>query len=244
MTNYLAKFIQEARRKDGQEYPAATLHNIMSAIQRHLREIGRPEISFFDEKSPTFDLLRKSLDARMKELTSIGVGSFQKQAQPITREMEGILWEKGIFSRETGQGLLNIVFWYGCKMFGLRGGDEHRRLEAEQFVIMNDESGHYLRFVGKSCKNWQGGLHQRKVQPKDLKIFAMPELEERCAVSCFSLYMSLIPTDGPFYRHPIGDNPPRYSSQPIGKYKLDTIVKTFCKKAGLHQPLWKGDLCH
>ena len=70
--------------------------------------------------------------------------------------MVGILWEKGIFSRETGQGLLNTVFWYGCKIFGLRGGDEPWRLGAEQLVIMNDESGHYLRFVGKSCKIWQG----------------------------------------------------------------------------------------
>ena len=132
MTNYLAKFIQKARRNDSQEYPAATLHNIVSAIQRHLKEIGRPEISFFADKSPTFDLLRKSLDARMKELMSKGVGHFWKQAQPITPGMVGILWEKGIFSQETGQGLLNTVFWYGCKMFGLRGGDEPCRLGAEQ----------------------------------------------------------------------------------------------------------------
>ena len=76
MTNYLAKFIQKARRNDSQEYPAATLHNIVSAIQRHLREIGHSEISFFADKSPTFDLLCKSLDARMKELMSKGVGPF------------------------------------------------------------------------------------------------------------------------------------------------------------------------
>ena len=34
----MAKFVQEARRKDGQEYPASSLLNIVSAIQRYLRE--------------------------------------------------------------------------------------------------------------------------------------------------------------------------------------------------------------
>jgi hypothetical protein len=178
MNELLARFVQEARRKDGKEYPASSLHNIVSAVQRHLRENGRPEISFFDEKSPTFDLLRKSLDARMKELTSKGIGCMKKQAQPISPEMENTLWEKEIFSRNTGQGLINIVFWYSSKMFGLRGSDEHRNLDANQFLIQHDESGHYLRFVGKSCKNWQGGLHQRKIQAKDLKVYAKPELEE------------------------------------------------------------------
>ena len=34
----------------------------------------------------------------------------------------------------------------------------------------SDDNGKFIRFVGKSCKNWQGGLHQRKIQPKDLHI--------------------------------------------------------------------------
>ena len=144
MNDALARFVQEARRKDGKEYPASSLHDIVAAIQRCMRENGCPEVSFFDEKSPSFDFLRKSLDARMKELTKKGIGHMKKQAQPITPEMESILWDKGIFSRDTGESLLKIVFWYSCKMFGLRGSDEHRHLDASQFLIQNDENGHYL----------------------------------------------------------------------------------------------------
>lgn len=66
----------------------------------------------------------------MKELTSKGISCKKKQAQPITPEMENTLWEKENFSRNTGQGLINIVFWYSSKMFGLRGSDEHRNLDA------------------------------------------------------------------------------------------------------------------
>ncbi len=130
----------------------------------------------------------------------------------------------GIFSRSTGEGLINIVFWYACKMFGLRGADEHRDLQKDQFIIGKDDNGKFLRFVGKSCKNWQGGLHQQKIQPKDLHIYAKPDLEERCVVSSFCYYMSLIPEDGPFYRRPIADNPPRFSKQVIGVHKLSNIV--------------------
>ena len=86
--------------------------------------------------------------------------------------------------------------------------------------------------MGKNCKNWQGGLHQRKIEPKDLKMFAKPELEERCAVSCFSLYLSLISSGGRFDRRSIGDHPPRCSTQAIGVHKLETTVKRFCTKAG------------
>ena len=102
MNSLLNRFVQEATRQDGKPYPPSSLYNIVAAIQRFLREKGRPNISFFDVKAPEFDLLRKSLDARMKELTSEGVGVEKQSAQPLTKEMEEILWDKKIFTPETG----------------------------------------------------------------------------------------------------------------------------------------------
>ena len=190
------------RRKDGNEYPPGSLTNIVAAVQRYLRENGRPDVSFLDDKNPKYDLLRKSLDAKFKELTRKGIGCHKKQAQPNTPQMEQVLWDKNIFNRQTGEGLTNAVFWYSSKMFGLRAADEHRQLEVSRFTIGTDQTGKYLRFLGRSCKNWQGGLHQRKFDPKDLKIYAKPELGERCAVGIFEFYLGLIPADGPFYRRP------------------------------------------
>ena len=99
--------MQEVRRRDGQEYPPGSLTSIVSGIQRHLRENGRPSISFYAETSHGFDQLRKSLDAKMKDLTRRGIGCHKKQAQPITAEMEEKLWEKKLFSFDTGEGLTN-----------------------------------------------------------------------------------------------------------------------------------------
>ena len=217
INHHMAHFVHETRRRDGAEYPASSLVNIVSSIQRYLKENGRPDVSFYDEKNIDYDHLRKSLDARMKDLTRRGIGLQKKQAQPKTPEMEAILWQKNIFSRETGKGLQNIVFWYASKIFGLRAADEHRTLECEQFSMQRDEKGDlFLRFSGRSCKNYQGGLRQRKVESKDLKVYADDSRGERCVVSCFQYYLGLIPATGPFYRRPIGDNPPRYSLQPLG----------------------------
>ena len=46
----------------------------------------------------------------------------------MIRGMEAVLWAKNVFCRTSTVGLLNVVYFYNCKLFGLRAGDEHRRL--------------------------------------------------------------------------------------------------------------------
>ena len=117
-------------------------------------------------------------------------------------------------------------------MFALHAADEHRKLDVSQFTIGTDINGKFLRFTGRTCKNWQGGLHHLKLTAKDLKIYAKVELKERCAVSIFEFYLRLIPPEGPFYRRPLSCSPPKYSIQVIGVNKLNVIVKKICEKAG------------
>ena len=81
LLSVLSRFVQEATMQDRKPYPLSSLYNIVAAIQRFLREKGRPDIPFFDVKAPEF---ANSLDARMKELTSAGVGVIKQSAQPRT----------------------------------------------------------------------------------------------------------------------------------------------------------------
>ena len=74
----------------------------------------------------------------------------KKQAQPLTPVQEDSLWDQGIFGLQSADS--NAVFWYNCKCFGLRGGDEHRTLVAEQYSLDSDDCGRYLRFVGRTTK--------------------------------------------------------------------------------------------
>ena len=62
----------------------------------------------------------------------------------MTKEQEDTLWQKKNFGVNTADAILNAVFWYNCKCFGLCGGDEHRSLEVEQFSVDSDEKGQYL----------------------------------------------------------------------------------------------------
>ena len=79
INNKMARFIQEASRQDGAEYPPGSLHSVVWSVQRNMRENGRPDVSFFDERNTEYDVLRKSLDARMKDLTRRGIGIQKKQ---------------------------------------------------------------------------------------------------------------------------------------------------------------------
>ena len=200
LQDLLPKFVLETRRQDSTPYPPNTLVQLVAGLQRHLRESGRPGMSILNEKDPTFARAHIALDARMKQLTKEGVGCTRKQAQPLSVEQEETLWEKGIFCLNTGEGIIYAVFWYNCKLFGLRGGDEHRNLVREQYEVDYDSSHRrFLRFKGRSSKNVQGGLKQRKVETKDLKVYAQPELGERCIVDIFNLYFGFVPKTGPFY---------------------------------------------
>ena len=102
-------------------------------------------------------------------------------------------------------------------MFSLREGDEHQSLVRKQYELSSDKHGRFLCFKGRNCKNVQGGLKQRKIQFKDLKIYARLDLGDHCAVALFVAYFGFVPDTGPLYRKPIGSNPPKYSKQVIGR---------------------------
>ena len=57
-------------------YSSSTLVALAHGIQRYLRENNRPEINFKQKNSPVSPLFQKGIDAKMKELTQVGIGKF------------------------------------------------------------------------------------------------------------------------------------------------------------------------
>lgn len=166
---WLTRFVMEARKQDGSEYPAKSLYYIVCGLLRYLRDKEIYSLNFLDEKDFRFANFRKVLDSRMKELVSSGVGTKVKQADPILFEDENKLWETGTFGHHSAESLQHTVFYYACKIFGLRGQDEHRALECSQFSVGKDGEKKYIRFVGRNNKTYQGGLAQMRIQNKDIK---------------------------------------------------------------------------
>ena len=128
---------------------------------------------------------------------------------------------------------MNAVYFYNCKFFGLRAGDEHRDLCVEQYTFASDGIGEYIVFNGRSSKTYHGGLGHRKLKPKELKIYSIAELGERDMVQCFKLYLSLIPSTGPFYRRPCRQSGKsiKFSSQVVGRNTLGSLMQRICKEA-------------
>ena len=79
VVNYwLAAFILEARRKDGEFYPGNTVRNILAAIFRAMKaNMGAVNVpNFIDKRQQEiyFPHLRNALDGHLKMLRSKGVG--------------------------------------------------------------------------------------------------------------------------------------------------------------------------
>ena len=101
----------------------------------------------------------------------------------------------------------------GIQCAGIRGEDEHRQLCREQFTLNSDAAGRHLQFMGRSSKNMKGGLRQKDVTTKGLKIYAQPKLGDHSIVDLYNRYFGFIPPEGPFYCKPNGSNPPKFILQ-------------------------------
>nr|XP_018669699.1 uncharacterized protein KIAA1958-like [Ciona intestinalis] len=237
LDKWLAKFVKEIRRKDGNPYPPHTLMQIVMGIQRYLRQqAGRPSICILDRSNPAYHHFRLVLDERIKELTSDGISAYHKSsrrsfpssklgsAQPQFPD-ESMLWETGVIGTDTALGLLNAVFYYNTVTFGIRTVDEHWHLKLSHYVIGNrgQQSQMFVEFLPS-----RDSVYTVRGSTKDKRVYA-EHGNSRCIVKIFQKYMSLLPSDGPFYRHPqeptLVDRSIRFSDQWIGKNRLRAMIK-------------------
>ncbi|XP_055956187.1 zinc finger MYM-type protein 2-like [Patella vulgata] len=227
---WLQRFLVELRKMNGDEYSPKSVYYIICRLMRHLKD-HNIYINILEEADKRFVLTRKVLDAKMKELVSKGVGCKPKTADPVSNEDEDKLWNSGVFGFTNSTSLQYTVFFYACKLFGLRGRDEHRHLEADQFELGNDKNGYYIRYIGRNNKTFTGGLAHLKLKNKDIKHYCTNYGGQRCLYTVFKTYLDAIES-GIFYRKPL-QNGIRYGKQPVGINKLGNFMKEMCQQAGL-----------
>lgn len=172
MNYWLERFVMETRKKNGDEYPPKSLYYIVCGLLRHCRDMNVNDKNFLDPKDGRFAHFRRLLDAKMKELLSKGLGTKVRKADPVTKDDEEKLWAKNVFGDTDSTTLQYTVFFYNCKLFGLRGRDEHRNLDHSQFEVGVDANGRYVRFYGRNNKTFQGGLGDLRLENKDIKHYA------------------------------------------------------------------------
>lgn len=233
----LQRFVSEARRTDGTEYPPKTLYQLLSGLLRYSREKQVDPVNFLNRKDPRFKKLHATCDVVFRSLHEAGIGTVTKSAKVISKSDENDLWDSGVLNTYTPVGLQNAVFYYLGKVCCLRGGEEQRGLKPSQFKRYYDPD-RYL-YSEHGSKNRNGGFFQLDVENKNVTIYRSESNGERCLVSLLDLYLSKLPQaafeQDIFYCRPLdqyGRDGPWYSKQPKGKHSLSKMVKAMLSKSG------------
>ena len=108
-------------------------------------------------------MFRKTLDGEMKDATKCGVAQASKMSEKeeITEREETILWDMALLGANTAESLLNAVYFYNGKLFGLRAG-EHRLIRLSNIVV----EGNKIVFDEFRSKTYKGGLKDLKNKPR------------------------------------------------------------------------------
>ena len=234
LNNHLCHFVFEVRNKEGNMYPKDTLYNVCAGLSRYVKEtMKRPDLNFLNVNNLSFLRFRKALDAQMKFASeqSDGIGIYKNPVRTISAEQEAVLWEKGILSVDSAYGLSRAVYFYNCKVFGLKGRVEHRNLKMNQYYFGSDECGKYIKFRNGNCEN--GGLYKRKAKMKDIKHYDTGK--SLSVYKIFIMYFKKVGLLDDFYLKPLpalfpGDI--RFSSKPVGMNALATYINDMMKEAG------------
>ncbi|XP_076815215.1 uncharacterized protein LOC143461253 isoform X2 [Clavelina lepadiformis] len=224
MSYWLPRFIKEVRRKDKKPYPADTLMQIASGLQRYLRQVScRSEVNFFDKYSSTFAEFRDALKSRSGELSVEAQASKAGKRVQVDNLNDDELWQTGYLDYTTAKGIFHVMFYYNCVEFEITSMEEHHELKVEQFSVSVDKTKNqdYLEFKRSDQRYYNMSTKQimRRYSTKN---------DPRCLVKLYKAYLDLVPSTGPFYRRPLQtpeNSSPRFSFNPVGINKLRETYK-------------------
>ncbi len=188
-----------------------------------------------------FQVFRKVLDAEMKVLHAcISEDHAKKVAKAeraaITVEEEKQMWSAGVLGESSPETLLNTLYFYIGKLFGLRA-KEHRILRLHNFVVTENE----VSFVENVSKTFHGGLKDLKRNPRNVKHCCHADNEKdhkHCIVKLFKKYISMVSQlsrrNDAFYFRPSKISY-KFEDVPVGIHKLNSILPSLTTAAGLQR---------
>ena len=237
LNSQLKFFVFEVRKVNGERYPSSSLRDLVQGIGYYVGTIMKKNIRIFSDAE--FRETVASLNAAMIENNKLKVlPSGNGPASAISPSQEDLLWERGVLGKNTPKTLVRTIFFLCGKFFGLRGGHEQRDLEwGRDIQLTQTEVGESLIYTTKYSKNYNGGLKQKNIKPKEVKAFPNPDNTDRCFVTLYKIYANKRESisNKAFYLKPMEkfSEEKWFCNSPIGHNTLSTMIKSMCEMAGL-----------
>ncbi|KAI5759531.1 ZMYM2 [Gulo gulo luscus] len=237
--NYgLAHFVNEIRRPNGESYAPDSIYYLCLGIQEYLCGSNRKDNIFIDQGYQTFE----------QELNKI-LRSWQPSILPdgsiFSRVEEDYLWRIKQLGSHSPVALLNTLFYFNTKYFGLKTVEQHLRLSFG--TVFRHWKKNPLTMENKACLRYQvsslcGTDNEDKIttgkrkHEDDEPVFEQIENTanpSRCPVKMFECYLSKSPQNlnqrmDVFYLQPecssSTDSPVWYTSTSLDRNTLENML--------------------
>ena len=193
-----------------------------------------------------FSKTRDALKAKQKDLKGQGKGSKPNRADPLLDHQIDQLYDFKQLGKQNPNSVLNTLWYLNTLHFGMRGGSTEHRAMCWGDVILNHDDERkvdFLEYHERATKTRTGDdVTNTRVCPP--RMYATPDNPERCPIQLYMFYQAKRPQDycdrhDPFYLAAItNEKNPAVQDKwffrgPVGKNKLDNIMKNMAKAAYL-----------
>ncbi|XP_056650645.1 zinc finger MYM-type protein 2 isoform X3 [Monodelphis domestica] len=237
--NYgLAHFVKEIRRPNGENYAPDSIYYLCLGIQEYLCGSNRKDNIFIDPGYQTFE----------QELSKI-LRSWQPSILPdgsiFSRVEEDYLWRIKQLGSHSPVALLNTLFYFNTKYFGLKTVEQHLRLSFG--TVFRQWKKNSVTMENKACLRYQvsslcGADSEDKIttgkrkHEDDEPVFEQIENTanpSRCPVKMYECYLSKSPQNlnqrtDVFYLQPecssSTDSPVWYTSNSLDRNTLENML--------------------
>ena len=120
---FIANFLLQVRKKDGEQYEPTSLRSFVSSFDRYFR---KKDYSSTIMEGKEFRKTKEALVAKQKELKKEGKGNKPNAARMLTDEEVDILYGQELLGCSSPEVLINTIWLKNTQFFGLRGCQEHR----------------------------------------------------------------------------------------------------------------------
>ncbi|XP_063214390.1 uncharacterized protein KIAA1958-like [Chroicocephalus ridibundus] len=230
LDNYLALFYSSAKRRNGTDFSASSLHFYQSSIERYLKDHS---YEYSVVKGLEFRASQEALKLKQQHLSEKEREGEWSILENLTDEDVENLRKKGILSKRNPQGFLHLMFTNAIRGFGASTHSQSQGLYWGQLVLRKEEGE--LEYL-----EWKDDLSvELNAGESGPRLFAKPDSPDSCPVADYKEYARRRPLDmlhdyDPLYLSPkplcsIWDQV-WYSRKSVTKAKMEKIMKVIIQQ--------------